>query len=357
MFSKNKNNENNTCLISALDWGLGHTTRLFPVIRDAVKNGYNVIIACNSTQKKVFLEEFPDLRYEEIKGYDISYGKSGFFTFLKLLLQIPKILTRINFEKKWVARFLSGNKVDLIISDNRYGFRNKKVYSVFITHQLAPKSGIGKSSDRFMQFFLYQYINKFNECNVPDNENENILAGDLSHPLVKPKVIVKYIGALSRLKDLPPEWHSDPVPDKYILCILSGPEPQRSILENIILKDINNSPLPVIIVRGKPIEKNSQKGNTENIRFFSHLKGGELAYLINKAGIIISRSGYSTLMDLAVLNKNSITIPTPGQAEQEYLAWFHKEKYGRIYFKQEEFSFKEIQNLLNEKEAGVIKLK
>jgi len=35
---------------------------------------------------------------------------------------------------------------------------------------------------------------------------------------------------------------------------------------------------------------------------------------------VISRSGYTTIMDLAVLEKKAYFIPTPGQNEQEYLA-------------------------------------
>lgn len=46
----------------------------------------------------------------------------------------------------------------------------------------------------------------------------------------------------------------------------------------------------------------------------------DLETTINSSKLIISRSGYTTIMDLAKLNKRAIFIPTPGQYEQLYLA-------------------------------------
>ena len=36
--------------------------------------------------------------------------------------------------------------------------------------------------------------------------------------------------------------------------------------------------------------------------------------------LLVCRSGYSTLLDLSVIQSRAILIPTPGQPEQEYLS-------------------------------------
>jgi uncharacterized protein (TIGR00661 family) len=351
MFSADKNNEKPTLLISPLDWGMGHTTRVFPIIRKAEQEGYKIIIACNSAQKKILQEEFSEVMYEEISGYDIRYGNSGTATILKILLQIPKILIAIKKEFRWVKKFLKKHKVDLIVSDNRYGFRAEHIRSVLITHQLSPKSGLGKAADRFMQNFLYRYINRFQECLVPDYENGNDLAGKLSHPENLPAIPVKYFGPLSRLEGVTAKTLSHTGFEKFILVIVSGPEPQRSLFENKIIHDIHNAPLPVILLRGKPGENNIPLHDDTKIKILPHVSACEMVYLISQASMVISRPGYSTIMDLNVLGREAVFVPTPGQGEQLYLAKYHHEQYGTPYLTQEEFSFEKISGYL--KAAGV----
>ena len=59
----------------------------------------------------------------------------------------------------------------------------------------------------------------------------------------------------------------------------------------------------------------------ENVLFISYLDGPDLELLLRQAQVVISRSGYSSLMDYATLGlQQLILVPTPGQTEQEYLA-------------------------------------
>ena len=46
----------------------------------------------------------------------------------------------------------------------------------------------------------------------------------------------------------------------------------------------------------------------------------DLNKLICESAFVICRSGYSTIMELMASEKNASLVPTPGQAEQEYLA-------------------------------------
>jgi len=299
-------------LVAPLDWGLGHATRCVPVIRDLLKNNCEVWLAGEGAQEKLLREEFPSLPFLPLKGYQIKYGKSGLTG--KILLQVPSILRSIKEENKWLKKQVSNHGFDAVISDNRYGLYNEKVFSVLITHQLCIKTSFGKWSEKILQHWNYKLINKFNECWLPDDEGENNLAGELSHPVRLPSIPVRYIGPLSRFA----KKNIDEIKD-HLLIILSGPEPQRTILENKVIDQIVKYPATATIVRGLPGEKNIIP-STNSIHFYNHLTSEELNREAMKAEFIISRSGYSTIMDIASIQKKSILIPTPGQTEQEYLA-------------------------------------
>ncbi|TMI65563.1 MAG: glycosyl transferase family 28 [Bacteroidetes bacterium] len=301
-------------LISPLDWGLGHATRCIPIIRELLRLDFDVWLACDGNTNRLLADEFPQLTILEIPGYNIKYSRSGTGLFWGMLKQLPKLLNMIRYENHWLKTKIPVYDFDAIISDNRFGFYSKKTFSIFITHQLEIKSGLGKLADIILRSFHYRYINKFDQCWVPDIENKNSLAGELSHPEKMPKTQVQYIGMLSRFKS-----QSIPEIKKHILIVLSGPEPQRTILEKIILKDILSYPYTATVVRGLPGEVNSIPSK-ENIKFFNYLNAEGLNREMGKAEFVISRSGYSTIMDLARLQKKSILIPTPGQTEQLYLA-------------------------------------
>ena len=167
--------------------------------------------------------------------------------------------------------------------------------------------------DGLVRNINYAYIRKFNACWIPDEKNENNLAGKLSHPKRFPKPPVQYLGPLSRFHYTGIEQQKN-----HILVVLSGPEPQRSILENIIVQKISQHNGTATVVRGLLTASNFIP-STNNIKFHNHLPAEELNAEMEKAEFVISRSGYSTVMDIARLNKKSILIPTPGQTEQEYI--------------------------------------
>ena len=299
-------------LVAPLDWGLGHATRCVPIIRDLLNNNCEVWLAGEGAQEKLLREEFPSLAFLPLKGYRIKYAKNGLTG--KILIQVPSILRSMKEENKWLKEQVSKFGFEGVISDNRYGLYHEKVFSVFITHQLRIKSSFGKWSERILQQWNYKFINRFNECWVPDEERENNLAGELSHPVKFPSIPTKYIGPLSRFE----KKNIDEMKN-HLLIILSGPEPQRTILENKVIDQVVNYPASATIVRGLPGERNIIP-STNTIHFYNHLSSVELNNEAMKAEFIVSRSGYSTVMDIATLKKKSILIPTPGQTEQEYLA-------------------------------------
>jgi uncharacterized protein (TIGR00661 family) len=298
-------------LIAPLDWGLGHATRCIPIIQELLKADFEVIVGAHGRTKTLLEGEFPSLNFISLEGYNIRYGRTSFELFIKILFQIPKILSAIRQEQKWLHRVIKEQKIDIVISDNRYGLYNKGIYSIFIIHQLRIRAS---PFSNLLQRLNYKYINNFDVCWVPDDNKEG-LAGSLSHPKRLPSTMVKYIGHLSRF-----QFDSKQKKEKHLLILLSGPEPQRSILERELLSQLKGHKYPVILVRGLPGNNEALNDVPKNVTLFAHLDTNALQDLIQEASFVISRCGYSTIMDLVRMKKKSILIPTPGQTEQEYLA-------------------------------------
>lgn len=312
-----------TIFISALDWGLGHATRCVSVIRNLQANN-TIIIGVTPLTQPIFDEEFPELQKISVPAYDIKYS-SFFPVWFKLLLDAPRIHSIIKREKKLIESIISDYKINLIISDNRFGLYSKKIHSIFITHQLFIKTPFANS---FLQHINKKYILNFNEVWVPDFEDtEKNLSGQLSHGIQFHNNI-KYIGPQSRLnKGTSTTTRFD------FLILLSGPEPQQTILRNALVKKAALYPdLKFALVCPEKIQHGSK-----NIIPFISPATLILSELISGSKKIICRSGYSTLMDLHALNKKEIVlIPTPGQTEQEYLANYWREKFGAEVLLQKE---------------------
>jgi uncharacterized protein (TIGR00661 family) len=300
-------------LIAPLDWGLGHATRCSPIIQALIHKNCNVLIACEGNIRTLLSKEFPQLNFIDLKGYRIQYSKNSWSLPFQIGKQIPKILSTIQYEKERLEEIVKEQDVHGIISDNRYGFYHPHLPSVFITHQLHIKTPFGKVIDDYLQKRNYQYINRFSECWVPDNEATLNLAGELSHPQKKPSLPLKYLGPLSRFQKINSEKGN------YVLILLSGPEPQRTIFENLLIQQLAEVKGSVVLIRGLPGEASPLKLSS-NISVHNHLPADQLNKTMSEASIVVSRCGYSTVMDLATLGKKSVLVPTPGQTEQEYLA-------------------------------------
>lgn len=315
----NKKHNKPRILLSPLDWGLGHATRCIPLIATLLRQHAEVIIAAEGDAASILKKEFPSLVILPLKGYGIRYSRQKQAFWLKIALQLPRILRATRYEKKWLARCIKEHRIDGVISDNRLGFCNSTVPCIFITHQLFIETGISYIN-RTMQRINYHFINRFNECWVPDDASVNNLAGKLSHPSVMPAIPVHYLGILSRFNPTATHIRYD------LLVLLSGPEPQRSLFENLLCIQLRHYQGSVVLVRGLPQEANSREGIPENIVVHNHLQASELNLLIQQSDMIVARCGYSTVMDLVSLQKNAVLVPTPGQGEQEYLAGYLFEK-------------------------------
>lgn len=300
-------------LVAPLDWGLGHATRCIPIISTLTRLGCNVLLAGEDKTACLLQQEFPHLPLIPLEGYRVRYARSGWELALTLTAQIPRIISAIEKEKEWLDRIVEEHAIDAVISDNRYGLFHDKIPTVFITHQLLIKTGMGKWGDEFLQGLNYQYIQQFGACWVPDHEGEDNLSGDLSHSGAKPSIPLRYIGPLSRFEG--PEQHEE----KHLLVLLSGPEPQRTIFEELLLEQLQPYDGPVVFVRGLPGSEEMPE-HPSHVSMHNHLPAAQLKKVMEEASLVIARCGYSTVMDLAALRKKSILVPTPGQTEQVYLS-------------------------------------
>ena len=331
---KNFNNDlpKTRILVAPLDWGLGHATRCIPIIKELITQNCEVLIAASGNSYFLLKKEFPSLLILRVDGYKITYSGDGGTLLNKLMLQIPRIIFSILKENFWIKKNIKKYKIDAVISDNRFGMYNKKVPSVYITHQLLIKTK-NRFSEKIAQKIHYHFIKKYMYCWVPD-WNENGLAGDLSHQENKP-VNVLYIGPLSRfelLKDLPEKYE--------VLISISGPEPQRTSFEREILFQLKTFNMNILLIRGLPNETKDLLSDNGSIKILNHLPADELNKAFQQSKIIISRSGYTTVMDLVKLGKNAVLVPTPGQTEQEYLARYLMEKKFFYSVEQDKVSLK-----------------
>lgn len=312
-------------LICPLNWGLGHAARCVPVINAFLKEGAEVFLASDGDALAFLKEEFPLLPAIALPAYNIQYPKSGSMV-IAMLIQSPKIFLAIRKEHKAIKKIIQENNIDVVVSDNRYGCYSKKTKSVFITHQLFIQTPVILDFLKpLIGYINNHYIKKYNSVWVPDVASGNNLSGKLSHqPNTFSKAI--FVGSLSRFNGV----MENKIKTDYtykLMVLLSGPEPQRTLLEKELLAACKKINEPVLFVRGKLNNETSlDSTRLHHITFKNFLSGNALKQSIIESEYIVCRSGYSTIMDLAALNKKAVLIPTPGQTEQDYLAQYFFER-------------------------------
>lgn len=273
-------------------------------------------MAGNNWQRHYIAHTFGDaVETLPLDGYNIQYSTTGAGFIPAIIRQIPKIFKTIRREHQWLEELCSKRHFDGIISDNRYGLHHPNVHSVIMTHQLQLLSGMGAMADAILRRWHYGYLEKFDECHVVDVAGTPNYSGKLGHPAVLPRN-AQYIGILSQMDAA----QGQPVSaDGSLLVLLSGPEPQRSILEEILWKQVQAHSGKVVFVTGSN-DSVTPAHIPAHISYHKRITKDQLQPLLLAAGMVVCRSGYSTVMDLVTLHKPAILIPTPGQTEQEYLA-------------------------------------
>lgn len=296
---------NQNVLFSPLNWGMGHVARSISIIQQLLEQENQVFVACDEAQKAVYEVYFSNLFFVNHAPYPFKFAGKGNWA-LDLFNQRKKLVARFALERKEVEKYIVDFQIGVVISDHRYGFFSNKKPSIFITHQLhLPLKWFQKS----MQYIHRKMLGNFNSVWVLDDENST-LAGKLSHRIKHQSIL--YIGIHSRFQ----VFRQSPIFCDS-LFIISGPMPySQQFLDDCISKSLDlkgnnvcfypeNLVLPTVI--------------PTNLKVFCSKDWKLVDAYFEGAQMIYSRAGYSTIMDLKVLNKKATLIATPGQAEQIYL--------------------------------------
>ncbi|MFK5889548.1 MAG: glycosyltransferase [Flavobacteriaceae bacterium] len=295
-------------LITPLNWGLGHATRCIPIINALIKSNFIPIIASDGEALTLLQKEFPKLKFFKLPSYNITYPRNSKFFLIHFLLKILHFRKIFKTENRLVKDIVKAENIVGIVSDNRFGCYHPDIKSVYITHQLKVLAGLFT----FLTSKIHQKIIKnFDTCWVPDDENHTY-SGELSKVSLH-KIKINYLGVLSRFK------YQEATLKYDYLILISGPEPERSRLENLMINTFKNTSKKVLLVQGK-VETNQKIRCQNDIDIFNYMTQNQLQQTIAESKVVIARSGYSTVMDLAVMGRKAFFIPTPGQTEQLYLA-------------------------------------
>lgn len=308
---------NKRIVVAPLCWGLGHASRCIPIINQLLDQGNIVSLASDGAALSLLRQEFPTLDSFDLPEYDINYKYQSMI--INMVTQVPKILRAIKKEKSIADHIATAWNADILISDNRLGFRSTKTKNIYISHQLNiphPNKIISTIANKMHHHF----INKYDECWIPDSEGNHSLAGKMTDGDLKIEKL--FIGIQSRL------LKKKVVQDIDLAIILSGPEPQRTYLEKeLIARCIHLTDKKIVLVRGTD-DLVDLIINHAHITVYNLLTSHDINDIINRTKLIVCRAGYSSIMDLTMLGKGAILIPTPGQYEQEYLAAELDGKFG-----------------------------
>lgn len=311
-------------LICPLEWGLGHAARMIPVAANLQKMNNTVYIGAGEEHLALFRAELKGLTLINFPGFMPGYSKH-LPQYLIMLFKTPLLLYHIILEHHKLKKIIRDYKIDIVISDNRFGLWNRNIKSVYITHlPLIPLPRSLRFIESIGALLHRAIIKRYNLCFIPDLPGMMNISGRLSHGVRLPEN-VRFAGILSRFNILKGDNSPGQFKFPHNTVILSGPEPQRGILKQKLCDLlIEKEPLTVIL-EGKP-GKSRKVSKQGNIIFYNHLPAAQMRDLIKSSESIISRSGYTTIMDLISLNCTALLIPTPGQTEQEYLAAYLTEK-------------------------------
>ena len=326
-------------LFSPLNWGLGHAVRSIPILKELSASGFEIILAGNGFSLEFLRREFPGWQCITLPSFEMHYS-GGNSQVISVLKAFPKIIIASWREHRRLRHLIKEWNIDVVISDNRFGLFSKHCVSVYITHQLTiPMPACFRFLTPVVRRLHRAVISNYTHCWIPDEPGGGNLSGHLSHNQPLPKN-ARFIGILSRFQR---DTFSDETEKQYdFLFILSGVEPQRTVLEKKIISLFQENPsCKAALVRGIPDEKESIE-RAEQLTVINQASEKELKSLLETSEVVVCRSGYTGVMELASAGKRAVLIPTPGQPEQEYLAEYLSSYPLFSCIKQDEFTFSRL---------------
>lgn len=322
-------------LVAPLDWGLGHATRCAPIVQEFLDRGCEVELAVVKSNARILREMFPNVRQRLAPSYNIVYPKHGYNMGFWLLKNSVHLKAVMHAEHRYAEEMVRRHHYDILVSDNRFAFYSKNAISIYMTHQrrIAFPQAF-RMFETVGEMWHASVMAHFDEVWVPDLPDAPGYAGSLSHIAMSPRPL-KFVGALSRFMLPGSEVENDASQNSDasranelsqknleklgVVAVISGVEPARTQFEARLRFVLAQTLGRHVMILGKPTlgQKCWKEGN---ITFYSHLPSDEFAQVVRRAEWVVSRGGYSTVMDMAVLGAKCIFVPTPGQYEQVILA-------------------------------------
>ncbi|MGA8261966.1 MAG: glycosyltransferase [Arenicellales bacterium] len=307
------------CLFAVHDWGLGHATRDLLLIRALVASGHDVTVLSTGRALTLLREELGEsCDFIEFPDIPKPLGRTAAAFYIRMSLAMPRVLWLFRRERAFTGHLCRERGFQRVISDSRLGVVSKEVPSYYIYHSLrqimpAPLRSFGPLVERSQR----RLLSDARLTLVPDQE-ENGIAGDLCHNLACDWAgRVLYLGILSSVQRERVEADVD------VFISVSGAEPQRTYFESQVMSQVSRlSGRRVEITLGRPdLPYRCWRHGGATVHTYLDRTGQQA--LLNRARLVVTRSGYTTLMELAELGKPALLVPTVGQSEQEYLADYH----------------------------------
>jgi len=341
-------------LFAPLNWGLGHAVRSIPLLEELKRAGFEIILAGNGLSLELLHQEFPDWQTVALPVFEMRYS-AGTSQLISVLKAFPALVNASWKEHRQLKRLIKERNIDIVISDNRFGLFNKQITSVYITHQLTIRMPAGfRFFEPLVRRLYWSLIHRYTHCWIPDEEGTINLSGNLSHRQLLPRN-ARFIGVLSRFQK--EKFDAEKKKQYDFLFLLSGVEPQRTLLEEKIIsffqgeQDYNG-----ILIRGVSRQQQSL-ASLSQLTILNQVLGTELESLLAVSEMVVCRAGYTSIMELASIGKRAVFIPTPGQTEQEYLGTYLSSSFPLFAcVSQKELTFSALLEAFNKTQSYTVPL-
>lgn len=305
--------------------GLGHATRTLAIVKFYLKNRYTITIVSEGNALAFLRRELEKENVEFLSLPDYPpLQREGKLRYL--IADLFRTAKMIRKEHAFLEKLLRAREdsYEFVFSDGRYGFYSSRIPSFLLSHQISFHMPPFLSwMRRVAEYANYRYFKKFDTIFIPDfKERPKSLAGDLSHARILSRLPHHYVGYMSSY-----EYMNVPEDIDY-LFIIAGflKEHRHSFIEKLI-EEAKKLPGKKVFVLGDTSKETVERLPEHNIEIRSFATEPLRSELFNRARVIVSRSGYTTVMDLAALGKRAVLVPTPHQTEQEYLGQYLSEKH------------------------------
>ncbi|HET7359598.1 MAG TPA: glycosyltransferase [Rhodanobacteraceae bacterium] len=311
-------------LFAVHDWGLGHATRSLLLIRALLERGDALtVLSAPGSGLRLLQSELGDAcEFYPYPDIPKPFSRHPAMFYLRMSLDMPRVWARFRLEQRLTERLVAARGFDCVVSDSRFGVWSRAVPSYCIFHslrQIIP--GRPRALETLVEWGQRRLLAGFAKVLVPDVEADGGLSGELGHDpsLDWGRDRLHYIGPLSGVRRV------DGRQDIDCFFSVSGIEPQRTLLAQRVLEALPKLGGRIVVTLGDPAAAGPPR-RIGGATVYGYLDRRAQGDMLNRARVVMTRSGYTTLMELAELGARALFVPTPGQSEQEYLARFHGER-------------------------------